>query len=162
MNDQSMKRGGLALVFEVLLAAWMLIGCRSGPSLVQVDVSEPGWTMVEGQAVWRTRSGAPEIVAEFQGSFHSDGRRWLEVSKAGLPFMTVRADSLSWEIRTSMRKQRFAGRGAPTHRSGWLQLSTCLAGQRPARQWAWVRRADGGWRLSNASTGEQIEGVTTP
>src|SRR5881409_151771 len=51
-----------------------LAACRAGPPLPPVSLSGPGWTLQQGQAIWRSKSGAPEIAGEWMVATHHDGR----------------------------------------------------------------------------------------
>ena len=149
------------LAFIAMLVCLALSGCRSTTVFAPLNFSEPGWKLHEGQVAWQSRRGAPEIIAEFHAGIHPDGRCWLEVSKAGLPFLTAQTDATGWQIHSVMENRRHAGRGAPPARVGWFQFVRCLAGQPPAANWTWERRETGTWRLANPSTGERMEGVLT-
>ena len=46
-----------------LTLALLFASCRTLPDLPAVNVSEPGWTLKQGQAVWRRDRTSPEIAA---------------------------------------------------------------------------------------------------
>ncbi|HEY6169402.1 MAG TPA: hypothetical protein VI454_15275 [Verrucomicrobiae bacterium] len=143
------------------LVGLALAGCRTAPIFAPLDLSEPGWQSREGQVVWQSRGGAPELIAEFHIETHRDGRCWLQISKAGLPFLTAQSDSTGWQIHSVTENRRHAGRGAPPVRVGWFQLVRCLDGQPPAAGWVWERHEGEAWRLANPFSGERMEGVLT-
>src|SRR6266545_7862873 len=65
--EMSPSRLGLppatGLLFWLLMLA-MAMACRTAPALPPVNLSEPRWTIQQGQAVWRSRRDAPEIAGE--------------------------------------------------------------------------------------------------
>src|SRR6185503_6749264 len=46
------------------LSALLLTSCRTTLTLPPVNLSEPGWTLRQGQALWRSKRDAPEIAGE--------------------------------------------------------------------------------------------------
>src|SRR4030095_2800907 len=99
----------------LLALAFSAISCRTLPPLPPVNLSEPGWTLRQGQAVWRNRREAPEIVGEILYARHRDGRTLLQFTKNPLPFVTARtsADD-SWQIEFVPQRRRFRGKGTPS------------------------------------------------
>ena len=47
-------------------------------------------------------------------------------------------------------------------RFSWLYLPAALTGNPLPSQLHFERKADGGWRLENSSTGETLEGFLSP
>src|SRR5690242_18775520 len=58
--------------------AWLFIwlialsGCMTMKPLPKVNFSEPGWTVRQGQAVWRPQREAPEIAGELLVASRAD------------------------------------------------------------------------------------------
>src|SRR5258708_3062502 len=48
----------------LLLVLLGVVGCRTAAPLPVVNLKEPGWTVREGQAVWRRDRKAPEIAGD--------------------------------------------------------------------------------------------------
>jgi len=47
-----------------LLTLATVAACRTAPPLPPVNLSDPRWTLQQGQAVWRSQLNAPEIAGE--------------------------------------------------------------------------------------------------
>src|SRR3954470_17371985 len=60
------RRSAAGRLITILCAGLLLAlpGCPPLPPLPKVNLSEPGWETHQGQAVWRSRRGAPEIAGE--------------------------------------------------------------------------------------------------
>lgn len=148
------------LILPCLILALGSAGCALLKPLPQADLSEPGWVVHEGQAVWRLPKGKSEIAGEVLVAFRLDGSAFAQFTKSPFPIVVARAAPGRWEIEFPPQNQRYAGRGAPPVRLAWLYLPRVLAGQPPPRNWTWLSDANG-WRLSNRASGESVEGFFT-
>src|SRR5262245_37421976 len=137
-----------------LLAFLGAAGCRTAPPLAPVNLKEPGWTMHEGQAVWRPNRAAPEMAGEILVATHPNGGAFVLFTKAPFPFVIARTEANTWEIEMPTRNIRYSGRGQPPARVLWLQLPRVLTGASPPKGWSWQAPRDRHWRLENVSTGE--------
>jgi hypothetical protein len=145
--------------FFVVLGAALLTGC-SGPRLAPVDLSAPGWRVQEVAAVWRPRREAPELSGELLLATHPSGERLVQFSKQALPLVTAQVATNGWTLSSSLRAGRFGGRARPTERVPWFQFSQLPpAAPRPASRWRLDTTAEGHWRLTEARTGETLEGI---
>ena len=150
---RSRMRAGLGLLLAVLAT-----GCIV-PRLAPVDLAAPGWRVQETQAVWCPRAGAPELLGELLVATHPDGRRLVQFSKQNLPLVTAQANSGGWALSSSLRKGRFGGKGRPTTRVPWYQL-TELPPAAPEEKSGWrLTESAIGWRLAHSGTGEYLEGA---
>src|SRR5213593_2130154 len=61
--------------------------CRTAPPLAPANLSEPGWRIREGQAVWRPKIEAPEIAGELLVATHPNGQTFLQFTKTPLPLV---------------------------------------------------------------------------
>jgi hypothetical protein len=134
------------------------LGCRTVPPHPAFDLSQPGWNVRQGQAVWRTKSDAPEIAGEVLVAISSDGRSFVQFTKVPLPLVQAQATSLFWQVEFAAEGKRYSGRGAPPSRLVWFQLVRALNGNGAARDWKFTSKPDGHWRLEQPSTGEVLEG----
>ena len=150
---------GVSLLLGCFL--FVLAGCRTAP-LPPVNLSEPGWKLREGQAVWRRGKQASEIAGEVQIATHPDGRVWLQFTKSPIPLVVGQITSTRWQIQFVSQNRTFSGPGQPPSRLGWLQLARAVSGAAAAGVWVWQQQADGAWRLENPSSGEVIEGYLAP
>jgi len=145
-----------------LLGLLCAVGCQTAPPLPPVNLKEPGWTVREGQAMWRAKRDAPEIAGEILLATHPDGRAFLQFTKTPFPFVIARAEPDSWQIEMPTRNKRYSGRGKPPGRVLWLQFLLVLSGSAPPQGWSWRAPKDGRWRFENLSTGELLQGYFTP
>lgn len=154
------RKSAFRLLPAAFLAA-LLAGCQT-PALPQPRLAPPEWQRRSGQFAWMPERGGAEIVADFDLWFTPSGRCWMEVSKAGLPFLTVQLERDAWRIKAAAAGRSLSRKGEATAGAGWLQLARCLGGGRPAPGWRWQTGADGAWVLEHASTGEHMEGFFLP
>jgi len=147
-----------------LLPAALLIcltACRTVGVLPPVDLSEAGWTIRQGQALWRSRAGAPEIAGEILLATHPDGREFVQFTKSPFPLVAVQTTTNGWQLEAPVHNQRFSARGRPPARILWFQLPRAAAGSTLPGNWSWQNAPDG-WRLENQATGESLQGYFTP
>src|ERR1044071_2118887 len=64
-----------------VLASGCLSACGTARPLPAVNLSEPGWRVQQGQAIWRTRKNAPEVAGELMVATHPGGRTFLQFTK---------------------------------------------------------------------------------
>src|SRR6185503_1500967 len=127
--------------------------CRTLP-LAPANLSEPGWTIREVQAVWRPKTEAPEIAGELLVAIHRNGETFLQFAKSPLPLVVARTTTNRWQIEFITDHREFSGHGQPPPRFGWLHLARCVAGTAPPAKWHWENFPDARWRLENWSSGE--------
>lgn len=153
-----MKPNRKTLRLLIALIAAAAAGCVA-PRLQPVDLSVPGWRVQEAQAVWCPGGNAPELVGELLVATHADGRRLVQFSKQNLPLVTAQVGPGGWALTSSLRQGRFGGKGQPTARVPWFQISG-LPPASPATGSGWqLTKSDSGWRLANARSGEYVEGA---
>src|SRR5262245_8226106 len=136
--------------------------CRTTPPWAPANLSEPGWAIREGQAVWRPKANGPEIAGELLVAAHRTGETYLQFTKTPLPFLVARITTNRWHIEFIADRRAFSGHGQPPSRFGWLQLARCVAGTAPPAKWHWEKSPDHRWRLENQASGEAFEGFLTP
>src|SRR5690349_12996809 len=73
-------------------------GCATIPRLPAADLKEPGWTVHEGQAVWKSKRGASEMAGEILVATRPDGTAFVQFTKTPFPFIIARATTNSWQI----------------------------------------------------------------
>jgi hypothetical protein len=144
---------GAALLLPALGAA----GCRTASPLPPADFKQPGWTVRQGQAVYVTKRGAPEIAGEILLATRNDDRAFVQFSKTPFPLMIAQSASNYWELQVPAQNRRYAGHGLPPARLILLWLARVLSGQPPPKGWSW-HSDEHGWRLENPATGERLEG----
>ena len=131
--------------------------CQTLGPLPPFNLKEPGWTVREGQAVYRRNRTAPDIAGEILVATRPDGSSFVQFTKAPFPLMIARTTATSWELQVPTQNSRYSGRGRPPARILLLALPRALAGQPLPKNLSW--RADAnGWHLENRKTGESLEG----
>lgn len=145
------------------LACCLLLGCRTVPELPPVDLSQPGWQVRQGQAVWKPNREAPELAGEFVWASHRDGRFLLQFLKTPITLVEAQGDAERWKISFPPQERTINGsRGrSPSQRLGWLYLAEALQSKRSRGDWAFFWKGDR-FALGNARTGEMIEGYFRP
>lgn len=114
--------------------------------------------MRDGQAVWRTKKGAPDIAGELLLATRADGRSFVQFSKNPFPLIIAQSTGAGWEVQVPTQNKRYSGKGKPPKRMIFLYLPQVLGGQPPPKGWSWEKHADGVWILENGKSGEAIEG----
>jgi hypothetical protein len=145
------------------LALFLLIGsngCLTGPPLPKVNLSEPGWNIRQGQAVWRMKKDAPEIAGEVLAATRADGSAFVQFTKTPFPFAIAQMSPRGWQVEFPPQNRHFAAPGSPPARIVWLQLANALLGKPVAKGWTW-HNSDTNWQLKNSSSGESLEGYFT-
>jgi hypothetical protein len=125
--------------------------------LPQADLKEPGWTVRDGQAVWRLPKGQTELAGEVLVATRDNGQTFVEFSKGPFPMVVAQAAPGHWEAAFPPQNKHYSGRGSPPKRLIWLYLPRVLSGQPPPKDWSWHSDANG-WRLENRANGESLEG----
>ena len=145
-----------------LVAALACGACRTVPPFAAANLSDPGWTVRQGQAVWRPKTEAPEIAGELLVATHRNGETLLQFTKIPLPLVVARTATNRWHIEFVADHRGYSGRGKPPARIGWLHLASCVAGHAPPAPWHCEKRPDNHWRLESRINGELFEGFLTP
>ena len=157
-GEGDIRRSRVAPLLCLLLALGVA-GCRTVP-LPAVNLKEPGWTVHEGQAVWRLEHGTREIAGEVLVATQADGRALVQFTKAPFPLVIGQETPNRWQVEFPPQNRHYSGRGKPPKRLIWLYLPRVLAGQQPPANWRW-HEDNSGWRLENRASGEALEGYFT-
>jgi hypothetical protein len=163
-NPRIRQKGicGLVALAGLLFLLQFCVSCRSTTPFPSVDLSEPGWQIRQGQAVWKLGKNKPELAGEITFARHTDGRGLLEFTKTPFPFVRAKMSATRWEIEFPPQKLHFSGGGGPPARLVWLHLMRALTGKDTLPPWHFELRPDGGWRLENPRRGESVEGYLEP
>jgi hypothetical protein len=143
----------------ILLA--ICTGCRTTP-LPPVNLAEPGWKLLQGQAVWKASKSAPELAGELQLATGANGRSFVQFTKTPLPIVVGQTTSTNWQIQFVPQNRSFSAPGKPSSRLIWLHLASCLSGQPAPKGWTFEKRDGGAWRFENKGSGEVLEGWLAP
>lgn len=148
----------------LLLAGLSLLtftaGCVTGRPLPPANLSEPGWTVRQGQAVWKPNSKAPEIAGELLLATRPDGSAFVQFTKTPFPFAVAQMTTNAWQIDFPPLNKHYRRHGNPSARIVWFQLAKAVAEKPLARGWTW-QNSESHWQLKNPSSGESLEGYFT-
>ena len=137
-------------------------GCLTASDQILFTTSGAEWTVRQGQVIWKPGRSHPELAGEIVLAQNADGRCSLQFTKTLLPVAFVQTTTNRWLIQFPPQKIGFSGSGQPPARLLWLQLPAALDGEPLPSGVTFTHRADGGWRLANARTGEFVEGFLSP
>lgn len=126
-----------------------------------MDLSEPGWVIRQGQAVWKHKPTEAGIAGDLLVALHVDGRSVVQFTKPPLPFVAAQRNTNSWQIQFFAQNKTYSGQGRPPERFGWLQLPDNLMASQPDSDWVLSRDRSGAWQFTNNLSGETLEGFLT-
>jgi hypothetical protein len=149
---------GLALLAILPLCS----GCRTPKESDLFTTSGPGWSVQQGQALWRPRRAFPELGGDVVLASNTDGRSVVQFMKTPMSLVLAQTSRTNWLIEFPPRHMGFKGRGAPPKRFAWLYLNAALSGESLPSGFRFQRKPDGGWRLENSRSGESVEGFLAP
>jgi hypothetical protein len=111
-----------------------ITGCATTPPSKAIDLSAPGWSVRQGQALWQPGNDKPEIAGDVVLSTHPSNGQYIQFSKT-LPILSARIFPRGWEFENSAEQKHYSGRGNPPDRIVWLQLLRVLEGQKVDNRW---------------------------
>ena len=127
-----------------------------------VDTTQPGWRVLNGQAVWTAARGGEGVAGELLLASRTDGACFVQFAKPPFTLATARAEAGVWSVELLSARRHFRGHGpAPAH-FVWFALADALRGQPAGGAWHFEAHGAGGWSLTNAVTGEALEGYFSP
>lgn len=132
------------------------LGCATR-TMSPVDLSEPGWTIWRGQAVWTREAERSPLAGELIVARHRGGDVLIDFSKPPFPVFTARTAGGAWRIDFVERGRSRTGRGKPPQRFVWFRLPEILDGAPAPGKWRAERVAEYRWSLVNGKTGESIK-----
>jgi len=143
--------------------AVLLIGCRTTPKLPPINLSEAGWRVQQGQAVWKPDANAPELSGEVVWASNPDGRFFAQFLKTPITLVEAQGNQDAWKVSVPSQGRTISGSGgrSPSRRLGWVYLAWALQARPLPREWSFRNTLEG-WKLVNARTGEVIEGYLRP
>jgi hypothetical protein len=147
------------------LTALVLIfcaGCHTAKPLPPADFSAPGWRVQQGQAVWKSLTGRPELAGDLLLATNLNGDFLIQFSKMPFPLATAQVAGGQWQIEFGADQYSWHGRGTPPNRFAWFQLPGALRDAKVGGSWQFTRVESNSWRLENSRTGEALEGEFFP
>ncbi|HXF10069.1 MAG TPA: hypothetical protein VN625_04735 [Desulfuromonadaceae bacterium] len=152
----------LSSLLVITTVALLQAGCRTAEPLPAIDVSAPGWHILQGQAVWKPPQNRPELAGDLVLATNANGNFLVQFSKTPFPLATAEYVDHEWEIQFGADKHVWRGSGNPPDRFPWFQLPRALAGDDLNDGWKFERRFGNLWRLENSRTGETLAGEFFP
>jgi hypothetical protein len=147
---------GHVLTMGFLPLLFLTNGCRTATPLPPANLSQSGWNIQQGQAVWHTEGGR-EIAGDFLVAIRDQGRSVIQFTKS--PFTLVLAQTVDgrWQVEFPPEQKRYSGRGEPPARLIWFNLPRALVNRPLPKDFKWHEDSQG-WRLENAASGEFLQG----
>jgi hypothetical protein len=145
------------------LGLLLLPGCATLPALPPADLSEPGWTVRSGQALWKAQRDAPEIAGDLLVAIDQNGRSLVQFTKTPFPILIAQTTQDDWAIEFIPQRRSLRRSGRPSSRFIWPHLGEVLLGHgTPPGQWIHTSLKDGRWRFEQPKSGETLEGYLLP
>ena len=152
------------------LPAWIFLlillesasGCRSLPPLPARDFSTSGWTVRQGQAIWKPSKSRSELIGEIFLATNSNQDFFIQFTKTPFPFVTAQRTRNQWEIEFGSGRRRIGGLGKHSSHFSWFQLPAALEGRAIDDGWSFARPSTNSWHLQNRHTGESLDGTFFP
>src|SRR5512140_2690773 len=105
----------------LVLLGWMA-GCRTPAALPPANLSDPGWTLRQGQAVWHQPGGGEGIAGEILVASRTNGLAFVQFSKGPFPLIVAQCSPEAWAINLPAENEEHSGRGQPPQRIIFLYL----------------------------------------
>jgi hypothetical protein len=132
-------------------------GCSSAP-LAPANLSVPGWTVQQGQAIWKPTASRPEIAGDLIMATNADGDCFIQFTKTPFTIATAQIAAGRWQLQFSNDQYSWRGNNPPPNRFVWFQLPPALLGAPIAANWQFQSTTNG-WQFTNSNTGETLEGA---
>jgi hypothetical protein len=156
-----LRRASLGILGTVLI---MTSGCATIAPLPAADLSTPGWSIKQGQAVWSLPKHKTELTGELVVAANSNGSSFLQFSKTPFPIITAQTTRGFWQVEFIPEKRKFSGRGLPPERLIWCDVANVLLERSTLakRDWHFRRTDEQSWEFENKVTGEKVRGYLNP
>lgn len=154
------SRLGLAALLWLVLC--LIPGCQAPKPLHPPDISEPGWRLYRGQALWKPGAGSAQLAGDLAVAVGPEGRCSIQFIKEPFPLVTAQRDGERWTVAFVPRRRVLTGSSSSEIRFVWFQLPRIAADQPAAAPWIGLRKQDRSFRLSNPTSGETLEGFLSP
>lgn len=145
-----------------LFLAMGLISCRTPHVWDPINLSEHGWQVRQGQAIWQPERGRQEIAGELFYAAHRDGRTLVQFTKTPLNIITAHSDGGHWRIQFGPNHRQYSGIGQPPDHFAWFQLRSVFTDFTAGPVWTLTAQAPDEWRLAHQNTGETLHVFIAP
>jgi hypothetical protein len=151
------RRHAFSILYSLLsIFVLSLSGCATTP-LPPTNLSAPGWTIQQGQAVWKPTASRPDIAGDLLMATNTDGDCFIQFTKTPFTLATVQVSGGRWQLQFGNDQYSWRGNNPPPTRFVWFQLPRALAGSPIAPDWQFQSTTNG-WEFNNPQTGESLEG----
>ena len=151
---------GIPKVLCILIVLCSALGCGTVQPLPPADLSEPDWTVRQGQAVWK--NGESDLAGEIIFAARPGRSSSLQFIKTPLPLVSAQVKGSQWTIHFAAEDRTISGTGAPPPQLLWLHLANALQGVSPPTALRFKSEVSGNWEVVNPKSGESISGFLTP
>jgi len=127
-----------------------------------MDLTEPGWAIRQGQAVWVAARHEVGVAGELLVGTHPDGSCWVQFAKPPFNLYTAQRAGNRWHIESEQGRRRRSGRGVPPSHLIWFQIARCLDGKSPDPGWEFSAGTNREWVLTQVETGQELKGYLLP
>lgn len=134
----------------------ILAGCVSSRKFSPVDFNSPGWTVKQGQAIWKPEINKPEIAGDVVLATNPDGNAFVQFSKS-FPLVTARLEPPYWTVEFATQQKRYSGKGKGPERIVWLQLLHLIESAAPGKHWQVEHPSSDSIALENRERGERLQ-----
>jgi len=127
-----------------------------------MDLSQPGWKVLHGQALWTPPQNRPELAGDLILATNANGNFFIQFSKTPFVLATAGYEDGEWEMQFGADKYAWRGSGRPPDRFIWFQLPRALRNEELTGGWKFERGFGNLWRLQDPKTGETLAGEFFP
>jgi hypothetical protein len=137
-------------------------GCYSHHAYqwTSLNLSEPGWKVWNGQAVWKPRKSIPELTGDVTLALNTNGAAFIQFTKT-LPFATAHEDGRRWQIEFPGIGHLYSGHYPLPRVFAWFQLPALVEG-RPIPKFWHEQGGPDDFHLRNSYSGETLAGYLSP
>jgi hypothetical protein len=76
--------------------------------LPAVNLTEPGWIVHQGQAVWKLPGGKHDIAGDVLVAIGPEGKSLVQFSKSPFPLVIGQETSNRWQVEFPPQNKRYA------------------------------------------------------
>ncbi|HEY3913784.1 MAG TPA: hypothetical protein VGN61_04785 [Verrucomicrobiae bacterium] len=124
------------------------------------NLSDLGWKVWNGQAVWKPRKTIPELTGDVTVAVNTNGNAIVQFSKT-IPFATARLDGHRWEIDFPAGNRVYARHYPLPSHFAWFQLPALVESNSPSRSWVEKGNLDQ-WEITSRHDSETLRGYLSP
>jgi len=150
------RRAILHSLSSILVLVAFLAGCSTTP-LPPANLSAPGWTTQQGQALWKPSANRPQIAGDLLMATNTDGDCFIQFTKTPFTIATAQISGSRWQLTFGNDQHSWRGSGTPMSRFVWFQLPRAMLGAPINPDWR-SHSDTNGWQFQNLHTGESLEG----